>query len=429
MVRRYGVAVLVTALALLGAYALKPLGVHTNLLFVAAVAISAWAGGRGAGLLASVLAVFAIALYRPAFGSAAPGVGEGVYLATFLFVASIVGVTTESLRHAREQAQRRAEEFEALSVELEEQMEEVQMLSDRLQESNDSLAKALASAESMASRAMRLQEGTAALAVARTSGEVADVVVGRGLGVVEAACGLLTRVDGDRMETVRASGFGAGPEGRPLDIAPLLDNAPLLAQALKTGAPAWWPRERSRMRRGAAPDRRCAVSTAHASVAVPLRHDGEIIGLLALHFTAPSALGAADHAFTHLLAQAASDALARARSFDAERSARRDAELLADARSDVLGVVVHYLRNPLGAVGASLQMLAEETLSPDRRAHLLHVTQRAVRRMNRLIGDLLDVTHLEAGRLTLDRSEVDVRDLVLETVEMCRHEAEERQVQ
>src|SRR5258705_7152219 len=100
MVRRYGVAVLVTALALLGAYALKPLGVHTNLLFVAAVAISAWAGGRGAGLPARVLPVIAIAIYRPAFGSAAPGGGGGGYLAALLFSTALRGTATESLPHS-----------------------------------------------------------------------------------------------------------------------------------------------------------------------------------------------------------------------------------------------------------------------------------------------------------------------------------------
>jgi signal transduction histidine kinase len=49
--------------------------------------------------------------------------------------------------------------------------------------------------------------------------------------------------------------------------------------------------------------------------------------------------------------------------------------------------------------------------------------------MNRLIGDLLDVTRLRAGRLTLDLADVDVRDILREAEEMCRHEAQKRHVQ
>ncbi len=59
---------------------------------------------------------------------------------------------------------------------------------------------------------------------------------------------------------------------------------------------------------------------------------------------------------------------------------------------------------------------------------MLEVAQRAVRQMNRLIGDLLDATRLQAGRLSLDLSDVDVREVVRETEEMFLHAAEERHV-
>ena len=59
-----------------------------------------------------------------------------------------------------------------------------------------------------------------------------------------------------------------------------------------------------------------------------------------------------------LLAQAVADALVRARSYDSE-CCRREAETLAQARADVLGIVAHDLRNPLGAIASSSEFLLE----------------------------------------------------------------------
>ena len=84
-----------------------------------------------------------------------------------------------------------------------------------------------------------------------------------------------------------------------------------------------------------------------------------IVGALSITFADVSAIGTTDQAFTLLLAQAAADALARARSFDTERIARRVAETLAQARADVLGVVAHDLRNPLNLISSGGRLLLE----------------------------------------------------------------------
>jgi signal transduction histidine kinase len=427
--RRYGAAVVATALALLGALAIDAfLHVHTNLLFLAAVAVSAWYGGRGPGLMASIVAGLAITfLHRWGPATAATGLGETVYVASFLFVALVVGATTEALRRARAQAEARAEELASLTLELEEQMEEVRTLSEHLQESNDSLSDALAAAERLASRAMMLQAVTAALSQARTKLDIAEVVLDRGLGVLEGTGGLLARVDGEALEMISARGYSPDIEALVLALS-LADAAPL-PLAVKTGEPVWlWSRAEYRARFPWAYERFDAASTMQMHVALPLRHGDEIVGALAMSFVATSALDAADQAFALLLAQAAADALARARTYDVERAARREAESLAQTRADVLGIVAHDLRNPLNAIGAATQVLLELDISSVERERMLGVTRRAVRRMNRLISDLLDATRLQAGRLTLDLSDVDVREIVWEVDEMCRHEAEERRV-
>ncbi len=114
------------------------------------------------------------------------------------------------------------------------------------------------------------------------------------------------------------------------------------------------------------------------------------------------------------------------RSYDAERQRRHVAELLAQAREEVLGVVAHDLRNPLNLIITSTDLLLEENLDRPRRRELLDVALRAGRQMNRLIGDLLDTVRIHAGKFKLDLEEVEVAMIFHQAEETFRPIAEKR---
>jgi signal transduction histidine kinase len=116
------------------------------------------------------------------------------------------------------------------------------------------------------------------------------------------------------------------------------------------------------------------------------------------------------------------------RSYDAERERRHDAELLAQTREEVLGVVAHDLRNPLNIIITSTDLLLEENLDRGRRKELLNVSLRAGRQMNRLIGDLLDTVRLQAGKFTLDLEDVAVVMIFDQAEETFRPQAEQRRI-
>jgi signal transduction histidine kinase len=116
------------------------------------------------------------------------------------------------------------------------------------------------------------------------------------------------------------------------------------------------------------------------------------------------------------------------RSYDAEREKRHDAELLAHAREEVLGVVAHDLRNPLNLIITSTHLLLEENLDQLRRKELLETALRAARQMNRLIGDLLDTVRIHAGKLALDLENVEVSTILHQAEETFRPLAEKRVV-
>jgi PAS domain S-box-containing protein len=86
-------------------------------------------------------------------------------------------------------------------------------------------------------------------------------------------------------------------------------------------------------------------------------------------------------------------------------------------RDEVLGVVAHDLRNPLGNILIQAELLRRPGEQPERRARKPADTIRhAGLRMQRIIEDLLDVTQLDAGRLTITRAAVSPQELVAEAV-------------
>jgi PAS domain S-box-containing protein len=91
------------------------------------------------------------------------------------------------------------------------------------------------------------------------------------------------------------------------------------------------------------------------------------------------------------------------------------------ARDEVLGIVAHDLRNPLGTILMQATLLRHS--GPELARQLqkpAETIERAVTRMNRLIQDLLDVTRMEAGRLSVELARVSAGQVVSDSVEAQR---------
>jgi PAS domain S-box-containing protein len=96
----------------------------------------------------------------------------------------------------------------------------------------------------------------------------------------------------------------------------------------------------------------------------------------------------------------------------------RTAERAVQMRDDVLGIVAHDLRNPLGAILMQAALLRRPAAEPERRSQRpAEAIERAATCMTRLIQDLLDVARLAAGQLSVEQVRVSTRDVVSEAVE------------
>ncbi|MDX2090398.1 MAG: ATP-binding protein [Kofleriaceae bacterium] len=115
------------------------------------------------------------------------------------------------------------------------------------------------------------------------------------------------------------------------------------------------------------------------------------------------------------------------RSYRQEQDALRTARDAVAARDEIMGIVAHDLRSPLGAITMRATMLHRQADSDDTRRQAASIENVAMR-MEYLIKSMMDVVTMEAGRFSLIRTSLSVDDLVREAVELFAPLAAAKQV-
>ena len=143
--------------------------------------------------------------------------------------------------------------------------------------------------------------------------------------------------------------------------------------------------------------------------------------------SAPGEIGTLVDAFNAMLAEvekSASGLLATNRTLEREMAVRQEAEralLIADRRKDeFLATLAHELRNPLAPIrtGLDIMRINPSDLGAGRRAR--EIMERQLRQMVRLVDDLLDVSRINTGKLTIKRDLVDLQQVIHDAFEIVR---------
>jgi signal transduction histidine kinase len=90
---------------------------------------------------------------------------------------------------------------------------------------------------------------------------------------------------------------------------------------------------------------------------------------------------------------------------------------LDDARREFVANASHELRTPLFSLAGFLELLDDEELDEPTKREFLTSMREQVDRLTKLASDLLDLTRLDAGRLTVAREPVDLGALAEDLVE------------
>jgi PAS domain S-box-containing protein len=107
-----------------------------------------------------------------------------------------------------------------------------------------------------------------------------------------------------------------------------------------------------------------------------------------------------------------------------EATARREAEEASRAKDEFLAMLSHELRTPLNSILGWARMLRGAQATPEQQARALLSIERNAKLQTRLIEDLLDVSRIVSGKLTLEVQRVDLPAIVDAALDLVRTSAE-----
>jgi signal transduction histidine kinase len=187
--------------------------------------------------------------------------------------------------------------------------------------------------------------------------------------------------------------------------------------------------------------------------------DNQVIGLLTVFFDKPRVIHKRDYQTMELIAQHASQLLLRRQQQDeherlihelrqrtekleaSEKQLSAQAEELRGhdrARQEFINILGHELRNPLAAIVNSLDFLEFDVSAEadggglpedDTRRRAYRVINRQSRHMQKLIDDLLDISRVTSGKMSLKIETVDVCQCIKEVVNAIRPRFEARRIE
>jgi PAS domain S-box-containing protein len=115
----------------------------------------------------------------------------------------------------------------------------------------------------------------------------------------------------------------------------------------------------------------------------------------------------------------------RARLLESEQAARAQAEQASRAKDEFLAMLGHELRNPLSPIVTAMQLMKLRARS-ESTGREQEIIERQVRHLVRLVDDLLDVSRITRGKITLARAPVEISEIVAKAVEMAAPLFEQR---
>jgi PAS domain S-box-containing protein len=120
--------------------------------------------------------------------------------------------------------------------------------------------------------------------------------------------------------------------------------------------------------------------------------------------------------------------LERERLLATAQAAQKEAEQANRLKDEFLATASHELRTPLTAVVGWSRLLRTGKLDAENRARALEAIERNATLQTKLIDDLLDVSRIITGKLTLDRSAIELAHVVSDAVNTVRPAADAKNI-
>jgi PAS domain S-box-containing protein len=156
-------------------------------------------------------------------------------------------------------------------------------------------------------------------------------------------------------------------------------------------------------------------------LAVPVAsRSGEVIGGLFFGHPEPGMFGERAERLTVGIASQAAVAIDNARLYEAEQTARAQAERMSEMKDEFLATLSHELRTPLSAILGWSQVLKRRKVGEAELEQALEIIERNARVQTQLIEDLLDMSRITSGKVRLDIQPVEPSSFIDAAVETVR---------
>ena len=263
-----------------------------------------------------------------------------------------------------------------------------------------------------------LQEIDRELNISLDFSRVMDLTLGWGLRVTGAEAGSIGMIDREQNGLLILNSKGYASLHQPPDGQPLPLERGLAGKAIRDGQPLMIDGANA----GPEPEDAPASPETHSQISVPIRRGAEVIGVLNLESTQPGAFGPTEFDSAVRLANHAAIAIANARLYEEVKRAN-------EAKSEFVSIVSHELKTPMTSIKGYTDLVMKGAAGPltDLQSQFLNTVRANVERMSTLVGDLLEISRIETGRLKLDIKPVSMGEIVEETLRTTQRQIEEKQ--
>jgi signal transduction histidine kinase/DNA-binding NarL/FixJ family response regulator len=380
-------------------------------LFYAAVMLSAWYGGLGPGLVATVFSVLAIDTFLlPSFVTAFPGSQELVQVGIFGGVALLIS----SLNATGKRAIAERDRLIALEQSARADAEQARRRSALLADVSNVLGGSLDSPAAVGAVAERAVPEFADWCLIDVADEVPD---GGGDDDAPAFHRLaVAHADPRRQDAARHLLGTFDSPAHPGGVARVIRTG---KPEVMTRASAEWLADIA----GRDPSMAAFASLGAASyLIVPLHARGRTLGAISFLSTDPArGYEPYDLRLAEDLAHRLAFALDNAQLYRAAQQASR-------TKDEFLAVVSHELRTPLNAILGWAQLLNRAGMDEPSFAQGMSAIERNARSQARIIDDVLDVSRITQGKLHLDARPVELRRIIEDALDVVRPAAEAKRI-